>query len=214
MLQAKNRTFKAKGLAVKQLKQHVNSRFNAVIATTHVRWKFGHDSGFNANYWSDALGSVKSDAAAVVNDMFANPATYTRGCKATARIVLLKGVLDTIGASEFNSAIGTGQVIDLRALSVGLLRDDKGFAPDDSKGSSPLDWVPGDAGYVRGENRDPLLRGEWIIYRRGSGWWGFGFGNRTLSEWRSLVKEWPGADPTFEPVVTAERLYSGVGLEK
>jgi hypothetical protein len=180
-----------------------------------VRWKFGHDSGFNPKYWGDAVGMVRANPAAGVNDMFgANVSMYTRGCKITSRIILLKGVLDTIGEKAFSDAIGTGGDITPKAFGAHLLmQDDTGHIH--RKGMPPKDWVPGDVGYVQGKNPDRELTGEWIVYKGSSIWWGFGFGGngQTLDKWISDVKGWRGADPNFEPYVGGRRIYPGVGLQ-
>ncbi len=206
-----SRVFTAEGLRVEELERHVASRQNVLKAIDQVRWIIGHDRGFNPKYWADERGTVRWDAAGGVNDMFTDPDTYTRGCRATTRIILLKGVLDTIGPTAFNNAIGTGGWIDSRAFGAHLLMEDD--VPIDPMGLG-FDWVPGDVGYIQGKNPDHMLNGERVVYKGGMTWWGAVNRppkERTLMGWIQTVKGW-STDPNFRPYVASTRIYPGVGL--
>ena len=212
MLQT-SRVFKARDLQLAELKRHVTARQNVVKATQAVPWGAGNASGFNSQYWSDALGTVRQDAAAGVNDMFASKAAeeYSRGCKDTSRLILLKGILDTIGAAAFNAAIGTGGYIDVRATGAGLIREHT--VPTQGKGEPPKNWVPGDLGYIQGLNPDHLFTGEWVVYLGGTEWWGHPTTVKTLDDWINTVENWEGADPSFKVHISGRRIFPGVGLD-
>jgi hypothetical protein len=209
-----SRKFTANGLLVTELKRHVSARINAVAARKLVRWDFGNDSGFNPKFWSDQEGMVRADAAGGLMDMFqTNPGMYTRGCRNTAMLILLRGVLDVIGAKAFNDAIGTGGSITTRGFGAKLLVNDP--AADYYSGQPVVDWVPGDVSRVVGKNPNHLFNGEWILYVGGSSWWGFGDPSeeQDLDAWIDELHRL-STDPSFKVFVRGMRIFPGVGLQR
>jgi hypothetical protein len=151
---------------------------NVVNAIGQVGWKFGSDSDkrFNNKYW-DALPFVKSGVlpSDAIGDLFSRNATaYWTGCNNTSLFILLKGILDTVGAQQFNASIPTtGGSMDGAALRTKLIRVDN-VTPGDTQ-PTLKDWIPGDRGYIRGgtQGASRLAAGEWIIYKGNGKFWGF-----------------------------------------
>ena len=128
-------------------------------------------------------------------------------------MVLLKAILDTVGASEFNKLSDAGPLeISGAAQSAGLLMTQT-VAPG---GANPTlrDWVPGDRGYIEGEGgRNLLSAGEWIIYKGGDQFWGFDnpVHETTLKGMIDAVLQFRGVRSASE---TGQRWFPGVGLQK
>jgi len=132
--------------------------------------------------------------------------------KVGSACALLKGVLDTTGAKEFNrlpTQPGASPELLGQAQQAGLVKSDN-IAPG---GTNPTlkDWVPGDRGYIKGQGRG-LPAGEWIIYLGSGKFWGFGPATgwtpvQTLPQWMETVKGFSGVAQE-----TGKRWYPGVGL--
>ena len=215
MLQT-SRSFTAQDMIVDNLKKHITARQNVVATIGKVGWNFGTDlkKKFNRNYW-DSMMTVKSGVTSsdAINDLFSSDASqYQTGCNNTSMLILLKGILDTIGASQFNASVPvTGGSISGAALMAKLLRVDN-VTPG---GTSPTlgDWVPGDRGYIQGGNQgaNRLAAGEWIIYEGGGQFWGFDSPphQTDLPGMMEAVRQFSGGASE-----TGQRWYPGVGLQK
>lgn len=127
-------------------------------------------------------------------------------------MILLKAILDTVGASEFNKIAATGSLeIGGAALAAGLLKVDM-VTPG---GANPTlrDWVPGDRGYIRGVGGRGLMAGEWVIFKGGDQFWGF---DETIHETdlKGMIDAVLGFYGVTGASETGQRWYPGVGLQK
>jgi len=202
------RVFTAKDLSVDQLAQQVRARKNVISEIANVHWTLASertDAHFNPAFWSRPWilkpGANASDA---VNDLFgADSAMYTSGCNAGSMFVLLKGIEDTIGASQFNTINNAqGGMIGDKARNAGLV-----YVNVLPKASEPQvwTWVAGDRGWIMGTGSG-IDAGQWLIYEGLDRFWGFGADPavRSLDSW---IDDEGGPD-------SGVRYYPGVGLEK
>lgn len=211
-----SRTFTALAHSVEQLKLHVTSRRNVVREAFHVYWTMPAGNGqesFNSDYWNaPMLLNQTANPAKALEDPFLCPQCYRTGCKNASMLVLLKGILDTIGSGQFNGSI-QGQPtrwIDSAALRSRLVRYESIAAGGAHPGLG--NWVPGDRGYIRGSAGNGLDAGEWIIHLGyGDNFWGF---YRDRSERVRTLQQWVDADfMNGAGSETGQRFWPGVGLE-
>jgi hypothetical protein len=198
------------------LKLHVSARQNVVATTAKVSWNFGSDTGkqYNSKFW-ESMMTVRSGVkySGALNDLFSSAANqYMTGCKNTSMLILLKGILDTIGAANFDASLPQrGGSIDGSARLANLLLQ----TDVDAGGDHPTlkNWVPGDRGYIKGGNRgsNRLAAGEWIIYKGGGQFWGFDatIHQLTLDGMMDAVRGFSGGASE-----TGQRFYPGVGLQQ
>jgi hypothetical protein len=221
-----DRVFTAKGHLVAMLKLHVAARLAVVNETSRVRWGFSdpHNEIWNPGYWqSPQVLNSGANAFDAVNDPFPQagvfPYPYETGCRSASLLVELKGAADalfgafgTVGVQSFNNgAKGPPDAgIEQNTLTSGLLqfRDNLGTGLPNLK-----NWVPGDRGYIRGNDSNSMLAGEWIIYLGyGDNFWGF------LGADSAVDTLYGWAHASFMPdgggTVQGYRYWSGVGLEK
>jgi hypothetical protein len=216
------RTFTAKDLSVDNLKMQVTARQNVVAAIAlflNDRWNIGSDTrrGFNSKYWDSPMAvstGVKSSAA--INDAFsADASEYTTGCRYTSMLILLKGVLDTTGANAFDAALvaNGSSAIYSQAYTANLLYSDNvpagGPTPTLVNGD-PVNWVPGDKGYIVGGGSRGMDAGENIIYMGGGQFWGAPPFQSDLPGMMKHVRDFSNGSASE----IGERIYPFVGLQK
>jgi RHS repeat-associated protein len=215
-----DRVFNVKDLSVDNLKLNVLARKNIVDAITQwgpPRAKFPNDDGeneWNPAYWS-APDVVKDGAlsSAAINDAFSadSASNYTMGCKYTADLILLKGVLDTIGAKAFDSALAANGERSVYTSAFGpfKLLKSTDVAPG-LENPTMKNWVPGDKGYIKGGAGRGLAAGENILYMGNGQFWGVPHGKAdSLGAMMDRVKGFSN----LQASETGRRIYPGVGLQ-
>ena len=183
---------------IDQLKRVVAARLNIVSTAENVPFKMG--TGSSPLRW---IGTYFiGNAASAINSWWSGN-DYKTGCTMGTELVMLKGVLNQLGASRFNSISGNTHNIGGSKVWTGL----SGKFTEDNPASNKNDWIAGDWGYVNNlsPNPDSFLEGENIIYLGGSfeysnsfanqgnnfwGLWSNGGRKRSLSAWESDVSGW------------------------
>lgn len=206
MIQSK-RVFKIAGVTsedvLRHWTSHYNARFNIIRAADTVNFGF-QGSGITTDriLWAredeTVNGEVQTrswarygDTFTAVEDLWKNGKDYGMGCRAGARIVVVRGISQEMTAGPFNR----------------LMKWRNPFGPDsdflirvDTNVEDENDWVPGDWGAITNTkfSGKPGHEGENVIYMGGMAWWGHTNkppSRRPLTgkgSWFDFVESWDG----------------------